>query len=184
MAKVNKLLLGLVMVLVVGLVAVLYRPHANSQQAYYAVAMNTGELFFGKLNRFPRVSLSDVWLPQPAAGDKKGLRLVRYRDTFWGPEDRLELNARNVVWKAKLSDGSQVLNFIKNPPPPQAAQQGPLGQFGPPQPEQANPLSQPPQLGPTVPLGQLSPPGAEQSPSEGSQPRQQGQSTQPSQAAQ
>ncbi len=73
MTKVDKLLLGLVVVLAVGLVAVLPRNKPSAQQDHYAVAMNSGELFFGKLHRFPRLSLSDVWLPQRAAEGQKGL---------------------------------------------------------------------------------------------------------------
>jgi hypothetical protein len=43
------------------------------------------------------------------------LSLSKFSSAFWGPEDRIDLNEKNIVWKVKLKKDSPVANFIKNP---------------------------------------------------------------------
>ncbi|MEK7162907.1 MAG: hypothetical protein AAB696_01320 [Patescibacteria group bacterium] len=116
MSKLNKILLAIVVILLVALGAIIYWQRGGFEKPYWAVYLNTGDLYFGKLNRFPKMSLSDVWLLQRNPQDTKNpLSLSKFKEVFWGPEDKLYLNDENIVWKAKLREDSQFVQSIKNP---------------------------------------------------------------------
>jgi hypothetical protein len=51
--------------------------------------------------------------------------LAKFSGAFWGPEDKIYLNEKNIVWKTKLRVDSPVVQFIKNP---QTGQNQPAGQ--------------------------------------------------------
>lgn len=123
MSKLNKILLVIVIILLIALGAVVYWQRGGFEKPYWAVYLNTGDLYFGKLNRFPKMSLSDVWLLQRNPQDTKNpLSLSKFKEVFWGPEDKLYLNDENIVWKAKLREDSQFVQSIKNPQTVQPAQ--------------------------------------------------------------
>jgi hypothetical protein len=113
MNKINKILLGVTIVLVVALIAVMcwwyfYRGSSN----YYAVYLDTGDLYFGKLSTFPNMTLSDVWyLQRDSQGNSS---LSEFIKTPWGPEGSININRDRIVWTAKLSDVSQLIPYIKN----------------------------------------------------------------------
>ncbi len=89
MSKANKILLILIIVLVVVLGGVLYW-QLGMKKSYYAVYLSTGDLYFGKLSYFPRVSLSDVWFRQRGSNNpQNSLNLARFADAVWGPEDKI-----------------------------------------------------------------------------------------------
>lgn len=116
MSKLNKILLVSVIVLLIVLGVVIYWQRGGFEEPYWAVYLNTGDLYFGKLNRFPKLSLSDAWLLQRNPQDTQNpLSLAKFKEVFWGPEDKIYLNGENIVWKTKLRKDSQVVQFIKNP---------------------------------------------------------------------
>lgn len=116
MSKLNKILIGLVVVLLLALGVIVYWQKIGFEKPYWAVYMNTGDLYFGKLSHFPKLSLTDVWFLQRNAQDTQNpVSLAKFDGIFWGPENRIYLDERNVVWKAKLRDDSQVVKYIKNP---------------------------------------------------------------------
>lgn len=125
----NKILLGLVIILVIVVGAIIYWQKFGFEEPYYAVYLDTGDMYFGKLSHFPRLSLSDVWYIQRNPQDsQEPLSISKFERVFWGPEDKLYLNEKNIVWKTKLKSDSPVLNFIKNPQTltqPQPQQQEP-----------------------------------------------------------
>ena len=140
MSKLNRVLVIVVLLLIVVLVGVVYWQKIGWESPYYAVYLNTGDIYFGKLNFFPKFSLSDVWFIQRNPTDQQSaeqspLSLVKFNQAFWGPEDKMYLNKENVIWTVKLKKDSQVLSFIKNPPPPQTQPQS-QQQTPPPQPSQ------------------------------------------------
>ena len=117
MSKLNKILLAVVAILLVALSAVIYWQKVGFEKPYWAVYLDTGDLYFGKLNKFPRLSLSDVYFVQRNPNDQQNpLSMAKFSQAFWGPEDRVYLNEKNVVWKAKLKEGSQILQSIKSSP--------------------------------------------------------------------
>ena len=116
MSKLNKILVGVVGILLVALGIVIYWQKVGFEKPYWAVYLDTGDLYFGKLNKFPKLSLSDVYFLQRNPNDQQNpLSLAKFSQAFWGPEDRVYLNEKNVVWKAKLREDGQVVQFIKNP---------------------------------------------------------------------
>lgn len=110
----NKLLLTLVIILIGILGGVLYWTQGGSGEPYYAVYMDTGDLYFGELHKFPRTHLTDVWLLQRSEDGQAPFRVVRFTDVFWGPEDELDLDDERIVWKTRLKSTSEVLGVIRN----------------------------------------------------------------------
>ena len=84
--------------------------------SYYAVYTITGDIYFGKLSYFPRLSLSDVYLLQiPKNGEKiSSPVLLRFSDALWGPEDKIYLNEKNIIWKTKVSDKNKLFSLLVN----------------------------------------------------------------------
>lgn len=105
----------LVVVLIIALAGVIYWQKGGFERPYYAVYLDTGDIYFGRLNYFPRLSMTNVWFLQRNAQDSQNpLSLSKFRDAFWGPEDRMELNYKDIVWMAKLKNDSEVLKYIRN----------------------------------------------------------------------
>jgi len=80
---------------------------------YYAVYLQTGDMYFGKLSRFPKFTLSDIWFLQTNTGEQGGFDLIKFSNAVFGPEDKMEINKENVVWISKLRDESDVVKFIQ-----------------------------------------------------------------------
>lgn len=121
MSKINKILLGSVAVLVVALGVLIYWQVVGFETPYYAVYLSTGELYFGKLNTFPSLSLSDAYILQQTGDKQNPISINQFSKSFWGPQGTIDLNEKNIVWKAELSKDSQLISYMKNP---QAAQAG------------------------------------------------------------
>ncbi len=121
MSKLNKILLGVVAILLVALGIVIYWQKVGLKESYWAVYLDTGDLYFGKLHKFPKLSLTDVWFIQRNAQDAQNpFSLVKFEQASWGAEDKIYLNEKDVVWKAKLKENSQILQSIKSSPAIQA----------------------------------------------------------------
>ncbi len=112
--KVNKILVGVVIFLLVALVGiVVYQTFFNA--SYSAVYLRTGDLYFGKITEFPNFGLKNVYLIQPTGNQENPLSIQKFTNVFWGPQDYIKINRNEVVWTAKLGKESQLLQFIKNP---------------------------------------------------------------------
>jgi len=86
---------------------------SRTENPYYAVFLRTGDMYFGKLSRFPKLTLSDVWFLQRNIDEEQGgFDLIKFSNAMFGPTDKMEINKENVVWISKLQDNSQVVNFI------------------------------------------------------------------------
>ncbi len=113
MNKTNKILLFAVIVLaavVVILGGVYYWQKFGSQKTYYAVYLDTGDLYFGELSTFPHWSLSDVWYLQ--RNSQGNTSLAQFSKSPWGPDGTIELNKDKIVWSAKISDTSQLIPYL------------------------------------------------------------------------
>jgi len=116
MNKLNKILLATVIVLIIAFGVVLYWQKGGFEEEYSAVYMTTGDLYFGKLSHFPKTSLSDVWLLQRNANDTQNpFGISRFDKAFWGPEDKLNIDSKNIVWTTELKSDSALVKFFKNP---------------------------------------------------------------------
>lgn len=114
MSKLNKILIILVIILLAALVGIFVWQKIGFQKTYYAVYLNTGDLYFGSLDRFPSFSLSDVWFLQEDSNSQAGLKLTKFANAIWGPGDKIKLNKENIIWINKLSKDSQVFKLISN----------------------------------------------------------------------
>jgi len=126
MQKATKCICGII-VFVVFVCLGLWAWPMTSWADYYAVAVETGDIYFGKLGRFPNLQLRDVWFLQQTGDEENPYSLVKFTDLRWAPEDKIELNYDRVVWIVRLSEAGQVATFLKNPAL-----------------RQSNPVSQPP----------------------------------------
>jgi len=150
MSKLNKILLVIVIILLIALGVVIYWQRGGFEKPYWAVYLSTGDLYFGKLSKFPKLSLSDVYFIQRNPNDQQNpFSLAKFSHAFWGPEDRIYLNEKNIIWKTKLKDNSQILQFIKNPSAFQNSASQPTSQSAP-QPTSQPSISQPPISQPTA----------------------------------
>jgi hypothetical protein len=112
--KMNKYLVGVVVVLVVVLVGVVAWKAFGEKETYTAVYLKTGDLYFGKLVRFPYFGLEQPYLI--TANQDGSPSIQRFKNVFWGPEDVLKLNRDEVVWYTNLSSTSQLAKvFTENP---------------------------------------------------------------------
>ena len=84
------------------------------ENPYSVVFLNTGDMYFGKLSRFRKLTLSDVWFLQVTTQEDQqaGFNLAKFGNAVFGPKDKMEINRENVVWISKLADDSQVVSFI------------------------------------------------------------------------
>ena len=86
----------------------------TTKNPYYAIFLRSGDMYFGKLSRFPKLTLTDVWFLQVSAQENQqaGFNLAKFSNAVFGPKDKMEINRENVVWISKLRDDSQVVSFI------------------------------------------------------------------------
>lgn len=113
MNNINKVLLVSVVVLLLALAGVVYWQKIGFRDSYYAVYLETGDLYLGRLNKFSRYSLTDVYyLQRNPDNSQKPLTLQRLDQVFWQPENKIKFNPEKVVWMAKLKSGSDVMNFL------------------------------------------------------------------------
>lgn len=87
----------------------------TSWASYYAVAVETGDIYFGKLSYFPCLHMRDVWYLQQTGDQDNPYSLVKFTDLRWSPEDKVNLNYEHVVWMVKLDKTGKVATFLKDP---------------------------------------------------------------------
>lgn len=117
MSNINKILLGLIILLIVVLVGLVVWRGWGTGANYYAVSLKTGELYFGNLSFFPKFKLTNVYLLQVNQGNQQTpISVQKLTNVFWGPEDFLKINKSEVVWFTKLREDSQLAQLIKTNP--------------------------------------------------------------------
>lgn len=115
MNKTNKILLSIIIILAAALVAIVYWQKVGFKKSYWAVYLDTGDLYFGKLSRFPKFALSNAYLLQKNQDNQQNpFSVSKFENAFWAPENKIYLNEKNIVWKAKLKKESQIVNFIES----------------------------------------------------------------------
>jgi hypothetical protein len=124
MNKTNKILLSVVVVLLLVIIGFVVWKEVGGKPSYAAVYLRTGDLYFGKLVRFPYFGLKQPYLLQVnRTNEQNPLSVQRFKNVFWGPEDFMKINREEVVWYTSLRSDSELAQvFEKNPDliPPQA----------------------------------------------------------------
>jgi len=117
MTTLNKVLLSIIIVLVVALIGIVVYRGWFSESSYYAVYLKTGDLYFGKLQRFPSFGLRNVYLLRVNESDSQNpFQVQRLKDVFWGPEDYLKINDDEVVWITRLDSQGQLAQLLRENP--------------------------------------------------------------------
>lgn len=104
-----------IIALIIILIAIIYWRQNNIEKPYYAVYLESGDIYFGKLNIVPNLSLSDVYfLQKNQSNEQNPFSVLKFENAFWSPENKVYINKDKIVWKTKLKNDSQVLNIIKS----------------------------------------------------------------------
>lgn len=127
MNRTNRILLWVIGVLVIILLVLVVWQIFFGKSSYYAVYMRTGEIYFGKLMKFPSFGMKNVYTLQVNAQDAQNpIRVQKFSDVFWGPEDWMKINRDEVVWYTKLKTEGQLSQLLLTNPnlvPQQVPQQ-------------------------------------------------------------
>ena len=78
---------------------------------YYAVFLNNGAVYFGKISTFPRLKLNDAIFFQSSEDGQVSLQ--RFKDAFWMPKGPIYLNRDSILFIAPLSENSPLINIIE-----------------------------------------------------------------------
>jgi hypothetical protein len=78
---------------------------------YYAVFLNNGAIYFGKLSTFPKLKLNDAIFLQV---DQQGqASFQRFKEAFWMPKGTIYLNRNSILFIAPLDENSPLVNLIE-----------------------------------------------------------------------
>jgi hypothetical protein len=122
----QKMLVGVVLALAVVLVVLAAIQSLVKKDSYYAVYLRTGDIYFGQMVRFPYFGLKNIYTIQVTQDPQTPLRIQKFTDIFWGPEDYMRLNRDEVVWYTRLKNEGQLYQLLRTNPnllPQQQVQQ-------------------------------------------------------------
>lgn len=82
---------------------------------YQAVALESGEIYFGNLSLFPNPKIMNVWTLQQTQGENEAsnLQLVPFKSSYFTPENTMYLNMEKIIWWTNLDGESQVVKIMK-----------------------------------------------------------------------
>jgi hypothetical protein len=117
MKNTNRVLIGVIVVLILVLVALVGWREWSGESSFTAMYLRSGDLYFGHLTRFPHYGLKQVYLLQVNSQNTENpLSVQRFANVFWGPEDFLNINRDEVVWTTTLSDASELQKLLRENP--------------------------------------------------------------------
>jgi hypothetical protein len=114
--KMHRMLVGIVVVLLVVLIVLVALQMLFTKKGYSAVYLRSGDLYFGRMVKFPAFGLKNVYTIQVTQDPQVPLRIQKFSDIFWGPEDYLKINPREVVWTTQLKSEGQLYQLLKTNP--------------------------------------------------------------------
>ncbi len=91
------------------------------RRPYMAVYLVTGDIYFGRVSSFPRVTIRDPWFFRRA--EDGSVSLERFSDAVWMPEDVIKINRDQIVFMARISENSQIIAMMEGRVNPQQQQQ-------------------------------------------------------------
>ncbi len=110
MSKNNIFILALCIIILLASAYFFYL--SRTVDSYYAVYLKTGDLYFGHLRTFPVLTMTDIHYIQQNQTDNT-LKVQKFTDSVFAPEDKFTLSRDNIVWIAKLKKDSQVIKVIE-----------------------------------------------------------------------
>lgn len=125
MKLMNKVLVGLVALLLVIMAGIFAVKSVVGDSSWYAVYLRTGELYFGHLTRLPYFGLKNVYMLQANPQNTQApLSIQKFSKVFWGPEDEIRLNRSEVVWMTELDRNGQLAQILRDNPELEVPQTG------------------------------------------------------------
>lgn len=87
------------------------------EEPYYAVQMENGDLYFGKINRLPNFGLKDVYITQSVSDPTNplgsSLRVIPLNQASIWKANEIQLNRDKVLSISKVDASSQMMQTIK-----------------------------------------------------------------------
>ena len=81
---------------------------------YQAVALESGEIYFGNLSLFPNPKIMNVWtLQQTQEEEQSNLQLIPFKSSYFSPESTMYLNMEKITWWTNLDEDSQVVKIMR-----------------------------------------------------------------------
>jgi hypothetical protein len=117
MFKNKSLLINIILLAIIALLAVyvfVFNKNINfeTKKPYYAVYLQTGDLYFGHLCKFfSKYTLTNVYLLQ--IDQKGGSNLQKFEQSAFQPEDKITLNKENIVWVSKIKNESPLIPILE-----------------------------------------------------------------------
>jgi hypothetical protein len=121
----SKKIIVVLLVVVVALVALgiwlgmafLNKGNPAGPSDYSAVYLVTGDIYFGKLQWFPKPHLTNVWFLQRGVNQQNQpqLNVAPFNAVFWGPVDEIYLNPSEIIFWTSLRNDSQLAKALANP---------------------------------------------------------------------
>jgi hypothetical protein len=102
----------LILCIIILLISICFFCLSRTNNSYYAVYLETGELYIGHLSTFPVLAMTDIHYIQKNETDNT-LGLQKFSESVFSPEDRIVLNKNNIVWTTKLKEDSEIMKAIK-----------------------------------------------------------------------
>ncbi|MCX7589413.1 MAG: hypothetical protein N2Z85_00525 [Patescibacteria group bacterium] len=89
----------------------------NNPSDYVAVFLETGDIYFGKIDWFPWPKLKNVWYIQRTIDNKNQVQLgiLPFKNSFWSPIDKIYLNPSKIVFWTYLRNSSELIKAFENP---------------------------------------------------------------------
>ena len=114
--KINIILIIVCVLLGLALLGVVAWRVISERGTYHAVFLRTGDLYFGKLTRFPTFGMKNVYFVQATGDQTNPLSIQKFTNVFWGPEDVMQINKKEVVWMTKIRKDSGLAKLLKENP--------------------------------------------------------------------
>jgi hypothetical protein len=120
----KKLLISLIIILVVVLgfgiwlgLKLVNQNNPDQASNYAAVYLQSGDIYFGKLDWFPWPRLKNVWYFQKTVDSQNQVQLgiSPFKNLFWSPIDEIYLNPKQVIFWTYLKNSSQLVSYFNNP---------------------------------------------------------------------
>jgi len=87
----------------------------NTEGKLKGVVLDNGDLYFGRLSYFPRLTLHDAYTIQAIfdaeAPDQTGYQVVPLENSIWSP-NKIFLNHDKIVFTGDVGEDSQVMQII------------------------------------------------------------------------
>lgn len=114
--KFNLILLVTVIVLAIAVVGLLtWQDGGLATRQFHAIYLQTGDMYFGELEIFPKFGLKNVHVLQLGQGETPP-SIQKLTDAVWGPKDFMEINRSQVVWMAEIDPKKELGAFFTQGP--------------------------------------------------------------------